>query len=130
QAWPEAKRKSFHQGRKPESGTTITRVAMFLPPEERSSTAAFLPIASWPSILASESMRNVSFSGSFPFKSSVNSCPRQRRSSLIQSDFGCRSCLLRTDEAVERPTASVKQTRKNVTSESAKQNHITGQTFR
>src|SRR5215472_4188161 len=33
QAWPEAKRKSFHQGRKPESGTTIIRVAMFLPPE-------------------------------------------------------------------------------------------------
>ena len=100
---------------------------MFLPSEERQSTAALAPIASLPSILVSESMRNLSFSGSFLFKSRVNSAsptevilPDTERISAA-GVFSCGPI-----KAVERPTASVKQTRKNVANESAKRNHIYG----
>ena len=116
QAWPEAKRKSFRQGRKPESGTTTTCAATFLPSEERQSTAALAPIASWPSILVSESnkqlelLRLLLVQVESKFRVADRADPPRYR-----ANFSCRSFSpAHQSKAVERPTASVKQTRKDV----------------
>ena len=95
QAWLEAKRKSSHQERKPESAIATTCVAMFLPSEERWSTAALAPIASLPSILVSRVNEKLELSWA---PGSCCGFANRGDPSGYRANFRCRSFLLRTDE--------------------------------
>jgi hypothetical protein len=102
---------------------------MFLPPEERWSTAALAPSASLPSILSfrvNEELEPgllvlVAVESKFRFADRGDP-PAYRR------NFGCRSFSCGSLKALERHTASVNETGKKLSNESAKGNRITGET--